>query len=192
MNIQNKQEKRKFRTIDMAMIAFFAAWIAVCSWISIPAAVPFSLQTFAVFLTIGVLGGRKGTAAVLVYILLGVAGLPVFAGMKGGLGVLFGTTGGYIIGFLCASLLLWGIEAVWKPGRWRLALAMVLGQAVCYLFGSVWFLIVYTQTKEPIGLQTVFAWCVIPFVVPDLLKIALALVVCKRIKSYCKKLEESH
>ena len=68
------------KTRELAYTGILAALIAVCSWISIPTAVPFTLQTFAVFLTLGLLGGRLGTLAVTVYLLLGAVGLPVFAG----------------------------------------------------------------------------------------------------------------
>ena len=91
----------KLRTYDMVLIAMFAVLMAVCSWISIPMEVPFTLQTFGLFLTVGVLGGKRGTFAVLIYILLGAIGVPVFAGFNSGIGVLLGTTGGYIVGFRC-------------------------------------------------------------------------------------------
>ena len=89
------------KTYDMVYIGIFTVLIAVCSWISIPAAVPFTLQTFGVFMAVEVLGGKRGTMAVLVYILMGAVGLPVFAGFQGGIGIIFNTTGGYIVGFLC-------------------------------------------------------------------------------------------
>ena len=88
------------KTRELAYTGILAALIAVCSWISIPTAVPFTLQTFAVFLTLGLLGGRLGTLAVTVYLLLGAVGLPVFAGFHGGLGAFLGATGGYLVGFL--------------------------------------------------------------------------------------------
>ena len=84
----------------MAYIGLFAVVIAICSWISIPTVVPFTLQTFAVFLAVAILGGKRGTLSVIVYVLLGADGLPVFSGFKGGFGVLLNTTGGYIIGFI--------------------------------------------------------------------------------------------
>lgn len=90
----------KSKTYDMAYIAIFTVLMAVCSWISIPATVPFTLQTFGVFVAVGVLGGKRGSLAVLIYILLGVIGVPVFAGFSGGIGAILGTTGGYILGFL--------------------------------------------------------------------------------------------
>ena len=99
----------RIRTADMAYIALFAVLMAVCAWISIPFAVPFTLQTFAVFAALAILGGRRGTLSVVVYLLLGAVGLPVFAGFKGGLAALLGTTGGYILGFLLTALLYWGI-----------------------------------------------------------------------------------
>ena len=94
----------KTKTYDLAYIAIFAVLIAICSWISIPMTVPFTLQTFGVFMAVGVLGGKRGSLAVLVYILLGVIGVPVFAGFSGGLGILLNNTGGYIIGFLFSAL----------------------------------------------------------------------------------------
>ena len=92
------------KTYDIVYIAVFAVIMAICSWISIPAAVPFTLQTFGVFVAVGVLGGKRGTLSILVFILLGAIGVPVFAGFSGGIGVLAGTTGGYIIGFLIVIL----------------------------------------------------------------------------------------
>ena len=74
----------------MTYIALGVVLITVCSWISIPMAVPFTLQTFAVFTVCGMLGGRRGTISVLIYILLGLLGIPVFSGFMGGAGVLFG------------------------------------------------------------------------------------------------------
>ena len=81
-------------TLDMAYIALMAVLMAVCSWISVPMEIPFTMQTFALFCALGLLGGRRGTIAVLVYILMGAIGLPVFSGFGGGLGRLLGVTGG--------------------------------------------------------------------------------------------------
>ena len=109
------------KTLDMVYIAVFAVLIAICSWISIPTVVPFTLQTFAIFLSIGILGGKRGTLAVLVYILLGLMGIPVFAGFSGGIGVLAGNTGGYIMGFLLSALVMWAMErsSAENSGYWR-------------------------------------------------------------------------
>lgn len=176
-----KTTQPKFRTVDMAYIALFAVMIAVCSWISIPATVPFTLQTFGVFLAVGVLGGKRGTLAVLVYLLLGMVGLPVFAGFSGGMGCLLGSTGGYIMGFLFSALVMWAMERLLGKKPWVLALSMVLGLIVCYAFGTVWFMQVYAKTTGAIGLWTALGWCVFPYILPDLVKIVLAMVLCKRL-----------
>ena len=171
--------KPKMRTVDMAYIAMFAVVMAVCAWISIPAAVPFTLQALGVFLAVGMLGGKRGTLAVLIYLLLGAVGMPVFAGFNGGLGYMLGSTGGYIVGFLLSALTMWGFEAALGRKTWVLAVSMVLGLAVCYAFGTAWFMVVYAKNTGAIGLMTALGWCVIPYIVPDLVKIALALLLQK-------------
>ena len=174
--------KSKLSVRDMAYIALFAVMMAVCSWISIPYVVPFTLQTFAVFLAVEVLGGRRGTVAVLVYLLMGAVGLPVFTGFSGGIGHLLGSTGGYIVGFVFTALVMWGMERI--PGNRTvvLTISMVLGLLVCYAFGTAWFLMVYARTTGPVGVWTAVGWCVAPYVVPDLVKLALALVLRRRLR----------
>ena len=175
------ESKTKLTVRDMAYIAMFAVIMAVCSWISVPYVVPFTLQTFGVFLAVGVLGGKRGTLAVLIYILLGCVGLPVFAGFSGGIGVILGSTGGYIVGFLFTALVMWALEKM--PGNRTVVsiLSMVLGLIVCYAFGTVWFMQVYAKTTGAIGLWTALGWCVFPYIIPDLVKIVLAMVLCKRL-----------
>lgn len=174
----------RLRTLDMAYIAIFSVVMAVCAWISIPMAVPFTLQTFAVFAALGVLGGRRGTYAVAVYLLLGAVGLPVFSGFQGGLGALLGATGGYILGFLASALLYWLVTAKLGDGLAVMALSMAAGLAVCYVFGTAWFMTVYAQANGPIGLLTALGWCVFPFILPDLAKIALAILLSRRLRPH--------
>lgn len=175
----------KLSARDMALVAMMTALMAVCSWISIPTTVPFTLQTLGVFLACALLGGKRGSLAVLVYILLGALGLPVFAGFSGGAGALLGSTGGYILGFLLQALVMWGVEALWgRETWWKLTVSMVLGLMACYAAGTAWFLVVYARTTGPVGLATVLAWCVTPFVVPDLVKMALAILLQRRIGRY--------
>ena len=172
---------------DMVYISFFAVLMAVCSWISIPATVPFTLQTFGVFIAVGVLGGKRGTLAVLVYVLLGAVGAPVFAGFRGGMGSLLGTSGGYIIGFIFSALAMWGLEKLWGMGKIKNLLSMLVGLVVCYAFGTAWFYFVYSHTKEPITISAVLGWCVIPFVIPDLCKIVLAFILSDRMKALLRR-----
>ncbi len=169
-------------TYSLVYIALFAVLMAVCSQIQILSVVPFTLQTFAVFLACGLLGGKRGTASIIVYILLGAIGLPVFAGFKGGVAALAGTTGGYIIGFVFSALVMWIFEKPAKKSFIVLIISMILGLAVCYIFGTAWFMFLYTQANGPVALGTVLGWCVIPFIIPDIAKIALASVLTVRLR----------
>ena len=119
--------KGKITTKDLTMKAMFVALMAICSWINIQFTVPFTLQTFAIFAAVAFLGMKRGTLSVLVYIILGVIGVPVFAGFSGGPGVLFGTTGGYIIGFLFTALISGFVIDRFGRKIWIMALGMVLG-----------------------------------------------------------------
>lgn len=179
----------RLRTLDLAYIALFAVLTAVCAWITVPMPQPmvqFTLQTFAVFMTLAVLGGRRGTYAVVVYLLLGAVGVPVFSGMQGGLGVLLGSTGGYIVGFIAMALVYWLLTARLGASLPVTIAASVLGLAVCYAFGTAWYLAVYTSTKGPLRLMTALGWCVFPFIIPDLVKLVLAVLLARRVKRFLK------
>ena len=182
--MSNQTPRPRLRTLDLTYIALSAVLITVCSWISIPAAVPFTLQTFAVFFALLVLDGRRGTLAVLVYLLMGAVGLPVFAGFKGGLGSLLGVTGGYILGFLATALIFWAVTHFAGSSLPVSVAACVVGLACCYAFGTIWFVQVYTANVKPIGLGAALGMCVIPYIVPDLLKLALAVRLSRRLKKY--------
>lgn len=179
-------EKKKLTTKDMVYIAMFACLMAICAWISIPGQIPFTLQTMGVFLAVGLLGGRRGTLAILVYVLMGAIGLPVFSGFAGGFGKLLGATGGYIVGFLFSALIMWAMEAIPGKKKWVLPLSMVLGLLACYAFGTAWFLVVYTKSKGAISLAAVLGMCVIPYIIPDAIKIACALMLTKILKPFVK------
>lgn len=180
----SSMEATRSKTYDMAYIAIFAVLMAICSWISIPMAVPFTLQTFGVFMAVGVLGGKRGSLAVLIYILLGAIGVPVFAGFSGGIGVILNTTGGYIVGFLFSALVMWGMEALLGRKPVIQIISMVVGLIVCYALGTAWFMVVYARNTGAVGLGAVLGWCVIPFIIPDLVKIALAFVLSRKIRKY--------
>ncbi len=160
---------------DLVYIALGAVMITIGSWITVPSVVPFTLQTLFVFLTVLLLGGKRGCVSVVIYILLGAAGVPVFSGFRGGIGHLLGLTGGYIVGFVLSALFMWLMEGFTKGKRWRKALVMVLALLILYAFGTGWFYVVYQKTTGPVGLMSVLGWCVFPFIIPDLIKIAIAL-----------------
>lgn len=156
----------------MVLCSLFAALTAICAWISVPVAdIAFTMQTFAVFLTLGILGGKWGTVSILIYLLMGAVGLPVFSGFRGGIGSLLGVTGGYIWGFLFSGLTYWALERFSKPA------AMAAGMIVCYICGSGWFL-VYAGGGT---LWLVLLKCVVPYIIPDGVKIAMAASLSKRI-----------
>ena len=122
-------------------IALMSALLAVCAWITIPFAVPFTMQTFGVFLALTVLGGVEGTIAVAVYIALGAIGIPVFSGFTGGFSALLGPTGGYILGFLAMG----GVRIIFDKTVKNPKLEIpfdILGLLLCYLMGTVWFVTV--------------------------------------------------
>lgn len=167
---------------ELTRMALLVALMAVCTWISIPAAVPFTLQTFAVFFAVGALGGKRGTLAILGYIALGALGIPVFSGFTGGLGALLGPTGGYIVGFLAASLVTWALSSILGGGLGRLLFAMLCGLAVLYAFGTAWFMLVYTRANGPVTLMAALSWCVFPFILPDAAKILLAATLSRRLR----------
>ena len=169
------------KTKDLALIALMAVMICLCSWIHIAlfSLVPFTMQTFAIFCALLLLGGKRGSLAVLLYVFMGAAGLPVFAGFNAGFGALLGPTGGYILGFLLCALLYWLLEK-----RVNHVLLLALGTAVCYAFGTLWFVRVYSAGGNPISIGTALMSCVLPFIIPDAAKLALASLICRRIEKF--------
>lgn len=179
-------EKNKRKIYDLVYIALFTALIAVCSWITVPFVIPFTLQTFAVFTTVALLGGKRGTVSVVCYILLGLVGLPVFSNFNSGVSAIFGATGGYIMGFVLMALIMWGCEKLFGEKTSVLVISMFAGLIVCYLFGSVWYAFVYMHSTGTAGFVGAIMQCVLPFIIPDTIKILLALLVKKRLGKHIK------
>lgn len=175
------------KTKDMALIGLFAALMAICSWISIPTTIPFTLQTLGVFLAVGILGGKRGTITVLLYLLIGAVGIPVFAGFKGGIGALAGPTGGYLIGFIGTALVMWFFTARFEITRRIQILSMIIGLLVCYCFGTLWFMWIFNHTQGTISLMGTLSACVFPFILPDLIKIAIAILLINRLRPVIEK-----
>lgn len=178
----------KISTKDIVFCAIFVTLTAICSWITIPTVVPFTLQTFAIFLAVGILGGKKGTISVIVYTLLGLVGVPVFAGFTGGVAKIIGPTGGYIVGFILSALVMWLFEVLFGRKIWSRIASMILGLLICYAFGTVWFIEIYTRKVEAINLASALKMCVIPFIIPDLLKIAAAFILSDRLYGTFQKI----
>lgn len=174
------------KTKDLVYISLFAVLMAVCSYISIPTAIPFTMQTFAVYFAFNFLGAKKGTLSVCVYLLLGALGLPVFANGTSGIGMIMGITGGYMVGWIFSGLAILILEKLIGRKLWAQAISMFIGLIVCYITGTSWYMIVYAQTQGSIGLWTALVWCVFPFVIPDVVKLGLALWLSRRLSRFIK------
>ena len=186
--------KGPFSVYNLVLIAIFVVLITVCTWITIPVgSIPFTLQTFAVFVTGGLLGAKRGTIAVIVYILLGIIGVPVFSAFSSGI-VKFipntetGMTGGYIVGFVFTTIII-GIFKNIASGKdtKRKALfmgaGMVVGDIVCLAFGTIWF---WLFNPMHLGLVASIASCVVPFIIPEIVKIIVALILVLRLEKIVK------
>ena len=101
-------------------------------------------------------------------------------------GTLLGTTGGYIAGFLLCALLFWAVSARLGEKLWAQVLGCLAGLAACYAFGTAWFLILYAQTSGPMGVLSALGLCVFPFVIPDLAKLGLAILLSRRVKGFLR------
>lgn len=157
------------KTRDMTLTAVMAALICIAGPLVVPVGpVPLSLATFAVYLAGAVLGKKRGTIAVGLYLLIGIIGVPVFSGFSGGFQKLAGVTGGYLAGYLpCAFLSGLGAERAEKSGRkWLLPALAAAGTAALYALGTAWFMIQTGNTAcAALGL------CVVPFLPGDAVKI---------------------
>ena len=156
----------------MTLAAVMAALICIAGPLVVPVGpVPLSLATFAVYLAGAVLGKKRGTIAVGLYLLIGIIGVPVFSGFSGGFQKLAGVTGGYLAGYLpCAFLSGLGAERAEKSGRkWLLPALAAAGTAALYALGTAWFMI---QTGNTVG--AALGLCVVPFLPGDAVKIIAA------------------
>ena len=154
------------------LTTLLAAALCVMAPVAVPVgAVPISLASLGVYFCVGLLGLRGGTLAVGVYLLLGAVGVPVFAGFIGGLPHLLGPTGGYLLGYLPCALVAGALMRVNPAGKW-LPLWLGVGTLVLYALGTAWYM---WQTAVP--LWAAVAICVLPFVVADVVKIAVATAV---------------
>ena len=171
----------------MVLAALGAALISVCSWIAVPLTVPFTLQTFAVFCVLSAFGAKVGLISIVVYILLGLIGLPVFSNFQSGAGVLFGATGGYIVGFVIIGIIYAISQQLFPDKAVAQILSLFIGLLVCYLFGTFWFVTVYTKNTGDITLSAAISICVLPFVIPDIIKLLLAVFVSRKIRKAIRR-----
>ncbi len=187
-----KNKSIKYSVLDITLIAMFTAILTICSWMSIQVGViPVTLQTFAIFLIFGLLGSKRGTMVVLVYILLGLCGVPVFSGF-GSTAKLIGPTGGYIIGFIFMGLIIWLGEFLFRKSNKHIRfvgniLFEIIGLLVCYAFGTTWFMIVMNGKGNPYTLGAALGACVVPFLIPDLVKLVVSEILVIKLKQFVPK-----
>ena len=161
------------KTKYMALCGLFAALLTLCAWICIPIPpVTVTLQTLGVLLALGLLGGRWGSLSIGIYLLLGLAGAPAFAGFRGGAAALLDPTGGFLWGFLAGGLCYWALV---RLGR---APAMAGCMLAVYLSGCIWYRVYAPEA----GFAGAVLTCVVPYLVPDGLKLWLALVLTRRLR----------
>ena len=162
------------KTKSMVIIALMAAVTCILGPLSLAipiSPVPISLTNLAVYFTVYVLDRKRGTISYLLYLLIGLVGVPVFSAFTGGPGKLFGPTGGYLIGFIFMAYICGFFIAQWPSKLYMHFIGMVLGTAVCYLFGTVWL-----AYQAGMGFYAALGAGVIPFIPGDLVKIIIALI----------------
>ena len=173
MSAVTTTKKKSFTTFQMALIAVMAAITCILGPLSIPipiSPVPISLTNLAIYLTVCLLGWKFGTISYLIYLLIGIAGLPVFSGFSSGFAKLLGPTGGYLIGFIPMAIIA-GIIIDKCNNRVIQILGMVLGTAICYAFGTAWFCFQSGNT-----VSAALSICVFPFIPADLVKMVIAMI----------------
>ena len=159
-------------TIELIKVAMFASITAILSQIVLPIGpVPYNLGLLGALLAGMLCRPSTATLSMVAYILMGMIGLPVFAGFVGGIGVLLNSTGGYLLGYILTAFL----TSLARNKKWYITVcAMVLGLLLCYAFGTMWFMIISKNS-----LIASLAYCVIPFVLPDVAKIICAFLLGK-------------
>lgn len=178
MYTESKNGTKKLTTYQLTLTAVMAAVICVLGPISmaIPVSpVPISLASMAVYLAVTVLGMKLGTLSCLIYLLLGLVGLPVFSGGSAGAAKLFGPTGGYLVGYLFLALIAGAFVGRYTENKWKsiafAALGMVLGTMVVYALGTAW--LAYSAGMD---FQAALWAGVIPFIPGDLVKMVIAVL----------------
>lgn len=170
------------KTKDMVLSAICVVLLIISAWITVPGAVPFTMQTFAVAFISSLIGAKRSVLAVSTYILLGLIGLPVFSAFQSGMGVIFGATGGYTVGFIFFSLITGFLCSHFDKTLVGMVLSMTAGLFVCYIFGTAWYVLVYLKDVQKINAAV--SACVLPFIIPDFIKIFLAAACVVKAKKY--------
>lgn len=199
--VKSGESRRKKYIRDICYTALFAAVLTVCSWIAIPISeISITLQTMGVCMAAGFLGMKRGTLCVIAYILLGICCVPVFSGFKNFYALIYSPSAGYVVGFIFTALIVgFASDRLHLIGdRYTskvksqilqlifLAAAMAVGVAVCYVFGTLWFMFIYKGNATAENLNIALTYCVYPYILPDCIKIIVATVLVNRLKRFVK------
>ena len=180
--------KKKNRAVyRLVVIAICVAFIALCSFITIPFAVNFSLQLFAVFLISGCFPSSISVSAVGLYLALGFIGVPVFSGFNSGLSAMLGSSGGFLISFIFASFIISAFQKHYYNKHALYIFTASLSLLICYTVGSLWYMYVFCH-PSPCSFMTAFTVCILPFIIFDISKMLLAFVLIKKLKPFVDKL----
>ena len=176
-------KNKKLTTYQMAVTALMAAALCVLGPLSVPiGAIPISLSNFVICLTAWLLGPKFGTLSVAVYLLIGLVGVPVFSGYGAGIAKLAGPTGGYLVGYLLLAFI-GGLFIEKSKGQPVISgIGLVLGDAACYVLGTIWFMILTGA-----DLVSALGWCVLPYLPGDAVKIVLAAVLTMQLDKRLKR-----
>ena len=179
---------KRWDTKNMVLMALFPGITCVLAPLSVPIGpVPISLTNLVIYFSIFILGWRRATITYLVYLLIGMAGLPVFSGFESGVGKFAGPTGGYLVGFILMTIVSGLFIQVRADKAWLRNVisftGMVVGTAVAYVFGTVWFCF-----STGSGVWAALLICVFPFIIGDIVKMALAIAVAPVIAARIEKI----
>ncbi len=183
--MKNPQKSKLVQNLTYAAMAI--SLITLCAWLSIPLGVGFTLQTLAVFLIASCFSIKISLPAVSAYVFLGIIGVPVFAGFRGGFAALVSPSGGFLIGFILSTVLVSMLRCLYKNSAIKHILILLFAQLICYASGTLWYIYVFCYANpSPFGVA--LAICVLPFVIPDALKILFTAFLYRKLSPICERI----
>lgn len=163
---------------EITIIAIYISLLTIFSWISIPLVIPFTLQTLMIFIIGYTLNLKKGLLVLISYIVLGILGLPVFSSFKSGITTFLGPTGGFLIGFFPQIIFISLFIDIKKQKAFIVIYKSIISLLICYIISALWFMLVYDTT---ISFLKAVSIVILPFIIPDILKMYIAYIVSKKI-----------
>ena len=168
------------------LIALFSIIFLICSRIAIPYVIPFTLQSLGVFLTFGLLGGKRGLLSLFLYLTLDLIGIPISATGEAGINLFFAPTAGYLIGWILCGVLFLIVETKFGNCNKTRLITFSIGTIICYISGTIWFTLIYAYNNTVVDLWTALCYCVFPFVIFDIIKLLIANVITNKLHDKIK------